>query len=141
MPFEPNDGIYRIAFTHEQYLTASDNQPGTPLLLLPPGQTPGEQRWRIERNGDACAIRAAELSLYVGFDGDPDMHEMAILQPRPRLWRLEPGGESDTYSIGVPDTDPQLRLGMSLLRIFPPRVALAPAYGDMYQAWTLQKAE
>jgi hypothetical protein len=93
----------------------------------------------VERVGDGrYTIRTTQAPLYVGFDGDPDMHEMALLLPEPRIWNLASGAEGDTYCIAVPDTD--MRLGMSLLRIYPPRIALAPDFGDRYQAWTFQKA-
>lgn len=130
------DGIYQIAFTGEQFLSAAEPQSEAQLILLPEGGA-DVQAWEIRREGDAYTIRALGEELFVSFEGDPEMHEIALLLPEPREWRLEPGTESDTYSINV--LDAQMRLGMSMLRIFPPRVALAPEYGDPYQAWTFRK--
>lgn len=85
----------------------------------------GKGMYTIKATGDA--------GLYVGFDGEPDMHELALLLPEPRQWKPLPGAEPDTFSVAVPDAP--MRLGLSLLRIYPPRIALAPEYGDPYQAW------
>jgi hypothetical protein len=135
MTFLP-DGIYQIAFTGEQLLSAPEIGPGAPLMLLPDGG-PGVQEWEVLRaDDDTYTISARGARLYVSYDGEPDMHELAILLPERRSWRLLPGAEPDTYSVNV--LDAPMRLGLSLLRIFPPRVALAPEYGDPYQAWTFK---
>lgn len=132
------DGVYMIAFTNEQYLTAPDRMPGVPLMLLPTDHEAGEQRWQVERTADGThTIRIAGSNLFVSFDGEPDMHELVLLQERPRDWQILPTAEPDTHSVAVPNSD--FRLGMSLLRIYPPRVALAPNYGDPYQAWFFKR--
>ncbi|MCJ1678564.1 hypothetical protein MTF65_14635 [Streptomyces sp. APSN-46.1] len=127
-------GLYRIVFTHEQLLTTLGSEPGAPLVLLPPdsGLT---QTWQVQSNGNGTHTISAD-GQHVSYDGDPDMHEPALLLPEPRQWQLIPAAEPGTYFIGV--VDAPMRLGLSLLRIFPPRVALAPEYGDPYQAWTFQ---
>ncbi|MCF3130134.1 hypothetical protein [Streptomyces olivochromogenes] len=134
-----SDGLYQIAFTDEQLLTAMGPGPGDPLMLLPPGD--GMQEWRVRSDGNsAYTIEAthAHLPLFVSYEGDPDMHELTMLLSDERAWKLLPGHEPDSFAIAVPGAP--MRLGMSLLRIFPPRVALAPEYGDPYQAWTFRKA-
>lgn len=131
-------GLYRIAFTNEQLLTTLGSEPGAPLVLLPPdsGLT---QTWQVQSNGNGNGTHTISAhGQHVSYDGDPDMHEPALLLPKPREWRLIAGEEPDTYSIGV--VDAHMRLGLSLLRIFPPRVALAPEYGDQFQAWTFRPA-
>lgn len=131
----PN-GIYRIAFTNEQLLTALEPRPGAPLVLLPP-DAGLPQEWQVRDTGNGVyTIQIPEQPAYVSYEGEPDMHEMAIVLPEPRGWRLTPGMDPDTFIIAVPDAP--MRLGLSLLRIFPPRVALAPEYGDPYQAWTFK---
>ncbi|GCB48178.1 RICIN domain-containing protein [Streptomyces sp. NL15-2K] len=133
------DGLYRINFTNEQLLTALEPAPGAPLVLLPRGNG-DTQEWRVRSDGNGLhTITAANahLDLTVSYDGEPDMHEPALLLPDRRSWNLLPGNDPDTYLIGVPNAP--MRLGMSLLRIFPPRVALAPEYGDPYQAWIFEK--
>ncbi|MGV9777723.1 hypothetical protein [Streptosporangium sp. NPDC003464] len=134
-----SDGVYRIQFTSEQLLTAPGNAPGAPICLLCPDPDL-TQTWQVRSVGDGRhTIRAADSQLYLSFDGEPDMHETALTQTEPRPWKLRPTQEADSFAIAVPDTD--MRLGLSLLRIFPPRVALAPDYGDPYQAWTFTKAK
>ncbi len=131
------DGVYRIEFTYEQVLTAIDARPGGRLVLLPPGAAP--QDWDVRNvDGDAYTICLSGHPLFVSFDGAPDMHELALLQSERRLWQLVPGGEPGAFRIAVPDAD--MNLGMSLLRIYPPFIALAPNYGDPYQAWRLVPA-
>jgi len=130
-------GVYRISFTNEQLLTVPDLRPGAPLMLLPPDAGP-PQEWVVSNgDNDTYTISPPNTALSVSYDGEPDMHEPAIMENQPRRWRLTPGEALDTYFIAVPDAP--MRLGLSLLRIFPPRVALAPEYDDRYQAWTFTK--
>ncbi|MFF3940083.1 hypothetical protein [Streptomyces phaeofaciens] len=129
----PPDGLYQIIFTDQQFLTAPEPRPGAPLMLLPPdgGLT---QTWELRSDGNGShTIGVPDAREQVSYEGDPDMHELAVLLPQPRIWNLIPGKEPGTYAIGVPDAE--LRLGMSLLRIYPPRVALAPDFGEKFQAW------
>ena len=133
-----SEGVYQIEFTGHQLLSAPRPGPGDPLMLLPPGE--GTQEWRVRSDGNGghtITASDAHLELFVSYDGEPDMHELTMLLPESRSWNLLPGSEPDTYAIGVPNAE--MRLGLSLLRIFPPRVALAPDYGDPYQAWTFRK--
>ena len=135
-----SDGTYSIHFTNDQLLTALEGRPGAHVVLLPPTGQPGTQQWQVKGTGNGngeYSIRNVASDLYLSFDGDPDMHELALLQPEPRSWVLFPGAEPDTFVLGVPGAP--MRLGLSLLRIFPPRVALAPEYGYEYQAWTFRK--
>lgn len=133
------DGVYHIRFTNEQLLTMLEPRPGTPLCLLPPDSGLG-QTWQVRSNGNGQhTISTTDSKLYVSFDGDPDMHEMAMVMPEERSWELRPAMDRDSFSIAVPEVP--MQLGLSLLRIFPPHVALAPPYGDPYQAWTFTKAK
>ncbi|MER5326960.1 hypothetical protein [Streptosporangium roseum] len=133
-----SDGAYRIHFTPEQLLTTSDTAPGVHIHLWPPDPDL-TQTWQVRSIDDGThTIRAADSQLYLSFDGDPDMHVLALGKTEARSWKLRPGKEYDSFAITVPDTD--MRLGLSLLKIYPPRVALAPNYGDPYQAWTFTKA-
>ncbi|WKX72113.1 hypothetical protein [Streptomyces sp. XD-27] len=134
-----SDGIYRIQFTNEQLLTSLDGSPGGPLVLLSPGEG-STQDWIVENRGNGrCSIKDRDSNLYVSFEGEPDMHELAILLPEPRAWNLIPDKGRNSFIIGVEGAP--MRLGMSLLKIFPPRVALAPEYGPQYQAWTFELVE
>ncbi|MET8249237.1 hypothetical protein ABZV31_35625 [Streptomyces sp. NPDC005202] len=130
------DGLYRISFTPEQFLTGPDSRAGGLLMLLPDSGGPG-QDWKVQSTGNGAHTISTPRDLHVSYDGDPDMHELSILLPEARDWHLTPGDRPDSFIIGVPNTP--MRLGMSLLRVFPPRIALAPEYGPAYQAWTFQK--
>ncbi|MCM6778237.1 hypothetical protein NDR87_32615 [Nocardia sp. CDC159] len=133
-----SEGSYRIGFTEEQYLTALQPQPGAPCVILPE-DAELQQVWQVSpADNDRYVIGLNNTRLYLSYDGEPDMHELTLLLPEPRQWLLHPGAEPDTFRIAVPGTP--MRLGMSMLRIYPPRVALAPEYGDQYQAWTFHKA-
>ncbi|WP_416976319.1 hypothetical protein [Streptomyces sp. T028] len=132
------DGLYQIAFTDEQLLTALGPEPGAPLALLPEGQ--GLQEWQVRSDGNSghmISSISTHLPLFVSYEGEPDLHELTMLRADERTWDLLPSAEPNSFRIGVPNAP--MRLGMSLLRIFPPRVALAPEYGDPYQAWTFRK--
>ncbi|GAA5185371.1 hypothetical protein GCM10023322_29190 [Rugosimonospora acidiphila] len=130
------DGLYQIGFPGAQLLTLplETDQPGMPVLLLPPAGERDTQVWEIRAaDGGNCTIRGKSSELYLGFDGEPDMQELVVGYSEPRQWQIDPGAEPGTYTVGVPDT--KFRLGRSLLRVYPPRVALLPSMGDQFEAW------
>jgi hypothetical protein len=136
------DGSYQIGFPGEQLLTlpSGADHPGSPVLILPPIGERDEQVWEVRgTDSGRYTIRSVGSPVYLGFDGDPDMQELVGGYPEPREWEIAPGLDPGTYTVGVPDT--KFRLGRSLLRIYPPRVALSPSMGDQFEAWAFQLVE
>jgi hypothetical protein len=132
----------------EQLLTLLDgsSEPKTPVVLLPPTGNPGEQEWQVEvlKNGN-CTIRNLRGKTYLGFDGDPEPNKPICGFPDAREWALYQSAEPFTFHIVVPGgpiDGEELAVDLSLLRIFPPRIALRPLeVSNMRQAWRLQFME
>ncbi|MFG2987396.1 hypothetical protein ACGFYQ_40295 [Streptomyces sp. NPDC048258] len=143
----PN-GTYTIARPGEQLLTmdGGSSEPKTPVVLLPPTGTPGEQEWQLEvlSNGN-CTIRNLRSETYLSFDGDPEMNKPVVGFPEPREWALYQSTQPHTFHVVVPGgpiDGQELGLDLSLLNIFPPRIALRPLdVDDQDQAWTFQFME
>ncbi|KJY24378.1 hypothetical protein VR46_42485 [Streptomyces sp. NRRL S-444] len=139
----------------EQLLTLLDgaSEPKTPVVLLPPTGNPGEQEWQLEKlsNGNCtirngiCTIRNLRSETYVSYDGDPETNKPVVGYPEPREWALYQSDQPHTFHVVVPGgpvDGVELALDLSLLRIFPPRIALRPLdVSDRSQAWTFEFME
>ncbi|MCT9004917.1 hypothetical protein [Streptomyces rhizosphaerihabitans] len=143
----PN-GTCVITRPGEQMLTMEGgaSEPKTPVVLLPPTGSPGEQEWQLENlsNGN-CTMRNIESGTYLSFDADPEANKPIAGFPDPREWVLYPGAMPNTFHIVVPGGPVdgyELALDLSLLRIFPPRLALRPLnVGEARQAWMFRSVE
>ncbi|MFE9636886.1 hypothetical protein [Streptomyces sp. NPDC006463] len=95
-------------------------------------------------NGN-CTIRNLRSETYLSYDGDPEMNKLVVGFPEPREWALYKSARPHTFHVVVPGgpvEGVELALDLSLLRIFPPRMALrALEVGDQGQAWTFQFME
>ncbi|GGO93122.1 RICIN domain-containing protein [Wenjunlia tyrosinilytica] len=143
----PN-GLYTIARPGEQLLTLEGGsaEPKTPALLLPPTGSPGEQEWSLEglTNGN-CTIRNLKSGTYLGFDGDPEVNKPVGGFTEPCEWALYQSSQPRTFHLVVPGgpvDGEELAVDLSLLRIFPPRIALRPLdVANARQAWMFQFVE
>lgn len=132
----------------DQMLTLEEGaaEPKTPVVLLPPTGNPGEQEWQLEdlSNG-TCTIRNLRSETYLSYDGDPEVNKPVVGFPEPREWTLYQSAEPHTFHVVVPGgpvDGVELALDLSLLRIFPPRIALRPLdVNDQRQAWTFRFME
>jgi len=87
------------------------------------------QHWEVACESGAYTLRNLDSHLYLGNDGDPDEPAMTIRGTgRPFTWKLSSGHDSDetTYVLTSAASEGGLVLSMSLLRIFPPLVAILP---------------
>ncbi len=143
----PN-GTYTITRPPEQLLTLLDgaSEPKTPVVLLPPTGNPGEQEWQLERldNGN-YTIRNLRSETHVSYDGDPEMNKPVVGYPEPREWALYQSAQPHAFHVVVPGgpvDGEEWAMDLSLLRIFPPRIALRPLdVANQDQAWTFQFME
>jgi hypothetical protein len=140
----PN-GVYAIARPQDQLLTlmGGSKESGEPVVLLPPTGNPGEQEWEVQGVGDATVtIRNLKNRMYVGFDGDPKPNSQVSGCSEPQEWTLLQILDSQVFHIvapGGPVDGEELALDLSLLRIFPPRLALRPLEAsNPRQAWTFE---
>ncbi|MFI6847872.1 hypothetical protein OG535_04735 [Kitasatospora sp. NBC_00085] len=133
----PN-GVYAISKPQEQLVTLME--PKDLAMLLPPTGNPGEQEWEVQGLDDGnVTIKNLRHGTYLTYDSDPNVNEMIMGSTEPRPWALYQAAEPFSFHVVVPGgpiEGTELALDMSLLRIFPPRLALRPLeVGNQRQAW------
>jgi hypothetical protein len=138
----PTDGIYRISKRDGNDLTILSDSTDAPLALLPPGE-PSEQEWELKTHPEdrTVSFRNAKSGLFAGVQ-TPSSHGHAILSQNGQSWVLEEaeGGEGVYIRLPEKDSADELVLELSMLRIFPPRVALQnKRHGDWQQTWRFEK--
>jgi len=117
------DGTYRVRGPGG-LLTLDRSFPG--VAMLPPDFGRGQQ-WAVACASGAYTLRGVDAGLYLGHDGDPDESTMMFRgSGNPFEWKLSTGDDDDetTYVLTVAASSDGLVLTMSLLRIFPPLVAI-----------------
>ncbi|MFF8271673.1 hypothetical protein ACF059_30455 [Streptomyces sp. NPDC016562] len=142
------NGTYMITRTRDDLLTleGGSSEPKSPVVVLPPTGNPGEQEWQVEQLGNGtCTLRNLRSETYLSFDGAPEVNNEVVGYPEPRPWELRQSERPDAFHVVVPGgkvDGEELALDLSVLDIFPPRVALRPlAVSDQDQAWTFQLME
>lgn len=129
-----SDGTYRISIHGQQFLTTL----GKRVVLLPDDS--GAQLWQVRRTDNGgYTIGQDTNDLYLGYEGEPNTFEPVQLLPDRREWNITDGPDDGTVTIVAPGGDEPLTLGLSPILIYPPMVALSPAYGQD-RGWTLQPA-
>lgn len=133
-------GVYAISRPSEQLLTLQRTESAAPIVVLPPTGEPGTQEWEVQRldNGNVT-IRNLASQTYLGYDAGPQRIDHL---PEPKEWSLIPAADPFTYYIVVPNgpiDGTELALDLSMLRIFPPTVALQPLEtSSQGQAWKFE---
>lgn len=118
----PN-GTYTVVGPGGQ-LTMNSSFPG--VAVLQPESNPTQQ-WNVAFDSGTYTLRSAASGLYLGNDGDPNEPSMIVKgTEQPFAWKLSTGYDSDekTYILTSAASSEGLVLTMSLLRIFPPLVAI-----------------
>ncbi|MGW0885561.1 hypothetical protein [Streptomyces sp. NPDC002671] len=139
----PN-GVYAIARPHEQLITLME--PKDLALVLQPTGNPGEQEWQVEGRSDGTVlIKNLRHGTFLTYDDEPNVNEMLMGSTEPRPWALYQAAEPFNFHIVVPGgpiDGCELALDISLLRIFPPRLALRPLeVSDQRKAWRFESHE
>jgi hypothetical protein len=129
------DGTYRVRGPGGQ-LTANR---GPGVSMWQPDEDP-TQAWVVAFGSGAYTLRNVASGLYLGADGDPG--EPAMIVPgteAPFAWKLSTGRDEDetTYVLMSPGG---LVLSMSLLRTFPPMVAMLPPANFSIVEWAFDAA-
>ncbi|WP_328412197.1 hypothetical protein [Nocardia sp. NBC_00403] len=137
-------GVYSISRSGNRLLTFEHGaEKGSPAVLLPPTGQPGIQEWevRIDSNGNVT-IRNLQSQTYLGYEADPQLNMPVGSYPEPREWALYQSAEPFTFHVVVPGgpiEGRELTLDESLLRIYPPRIALRPLdVHDLRQPWRFE---
>jgi|HubBroStandDraft_6_1064221.scaffolds.fasta_scaffold392781_2 hypothetical protein len=117
---------------------------GRGLVLLQPGFGPPQtQQWKVEAGSDTYTLRNLATGRYIGTDNSPDQPSWMLpgtSQPFPWTLTDGPDGDPTTFLIGPAASGHGLRLAPSILRIWPPQVALAPPAPQFDFEWSFQPA-
>jgi hypothetical protein len=111
------------------------------VAMLPPEGGPTQQ-WKVAFDSGTYTLRSVASDLYLGNDGDPNERAMIVRGTRqPFTWKLSSGEDSDetTYVLTSAASSERLVLSMSLLRIFPPLVAILPPSGYSTVEWAFDR--
>ena len=128
------DGIYKVRGPGG-LLTLNTGFPGVAMLPSDDGPT---QDWQVTSDAGAYTLRSPMSGLFLGTDGDPNELTMMVKGTRaPFTWRLSTGYDDDetTYILTSAASSQGLVLSMSVLRIFPPLVAILPPGGYTTVEW------
>jgi len=111
---------------------------GMGVVLLPP-EGDDTQQWTVKSGSGTYTLQNVATSLYLGNDGDPNQTAMMVKgTSRPFTWQLSAGPDDDpsTYVLTSAASTDGLVLSPSLLRIFPPQLAVLEP-GTFYTVeWT-----
>lgn len=117
------DGTYTIMGPGGQ-ITNPDR--GVGVFLLPPQGDPTQQ-WAANFDSGACTLRNVQTGTFLGNDGDPNEPAMMVRGTgRPFPWQLSqgPDGQPSTFVLSSAASGGGLILTLSLLRIYPPQLAI-----------------
>jgi len=131
------DGTYTVMGPGGQ-LTMDSSFPGV-AMLEPEGKP--TQQWNVAFDSSTCTLRSVASDLYLGNDGDPNEWSMVVKGTRqPFAWKLSPGYDSDecTHVLTSAASREGLVLTMSLLRIYPPLVAILKPDSYTTFEWVFQ---
>jgi Ricin-type beta-trefoil lectin domain-like len=132
------DGTYQVRGPGGQ-LTIDSAFPG--VAMLPPEGGPTQQ-WKVACASGTYTLRSVASELYLGNDGDPNDPSMIVKGAKqPFAWKLSTGEDSDetTYVLTSAASSEGLVLSMSLLRIFPPLVAILPPSNYSTVEWAFDR--
>ncbi len=116
-------------------LTMADGLPG--VAMLPPDGEAG-QRWTLAAQPGGCTLRSVGTGRYLGSDGDPNDVCMVVKGTvKPFAWNLSTGNDADETTLVLTSaaSSDDIVLSMSLLRLYPPLVAMLPASGYSTVEW------
>jgi hypothetical protein len=130
-------GIYAIMGPGGQ-LAADDGR----ITLQQPGDGP-VQRWQIDASQDSFTARNIGTGIYLGTDGPADQPTWVLPGcSSPFAWMAQdgPDGDPSTFFVTPAASPGSMRLAPSILRIWPPMVALAPASPAFDFEWSFRQA-
>lgn len=116
-------------------------RPERPVWMLEDDGDPS-QLWNLQSAG-AVTLRSVATDLYLGSDGDANDPQMMVRgSEKPFEWTLSEGHDDDerTHLLTSSASSEGLVLTMSLLRIFPPHVAILPPNYRPFE-WVFERVE
>ena len=117
---------------------------GNGLVLMQPGAgLTGTQAWDVAFSGGKYTLQNRATRRYLGNEGDPDLVTWRVSGcDSPFGWYLVHGNDEDpnTCLMTSAQSRERLRLAPSILRIWPPQIAIAPPSAQFDFEWTFQPA-
>ncbi len=137
------DGIYAVMGAGGRLAMPTEQMGPGNIALLPPA-SPGDktQQWDVRSGADSCTLRNVATGAYLGSDRDLDGPIMMLSgsdKPVPWVFIDGPDGDPDSYLLLAAASGGNLVLAPSLLRIYPPPLAVLPRQASYPFAWTFAK--
>jgi hypothetical protein len=130
------DGSYRVRGPGG--LLTAGRGPG--VSMWEPGGDPA-QIWLVSSDAGAYTLRNAATGVFLGTDGDPGQHAMIVKgTAEPFAWTLSTGQDDDETTYVLTSAG-DLVLSLSLLRLFPPLVAILPPADFSIVEWAFDPVE
>lgn len=131
------DGTYTVTGPGGQMSMPNGPQDG--VVMLGPEGDPIQQ-WTVAFNSGHYTLRNVATGSYLGNDGDPNQSAMMVKGTRlPFIWDFAPGPDdrAETFIFTSAASSSGLVLTLSLLRIFPPQLAILDPSGFTNVEWEL----
>ncbi|KAG8705908.1 hypothetical protein FRC09_002696 [Ceratobasidium sp. 395] len=135
----PNSPCLIVTQPNENLLTMEDGNDGTPLIIVPATGNPGEQEWVIEHDEseNTVVIRNLKHDKYIGVK-EPYSNASVLATSTPYKFNLEDAGDQNTYNVYTKGESENMYLSMSMLRMYPPQVALLERRLAGDKPWTFR---
>jgi hypothetical protein len=133
------DGTYTVMGPGGRLTMPAD---GMGVVLLPP-EDDTNQQWTLAFDSGTYTLQNVETGLYLGNDGDPNDPSMRVMGTRqPFTWQLSTGTDRqpNTYVLTSAASSAGLVLTLSLLRIYPPQLAILDPNNFSVVEWAFNPA-
>lgn len=112
------------------------------VALMEPGMGPAQQ-WNVTFSNGSYTLRNVQTGQYLGSDRQPgEIDWMLQGCDAPFTWTLTQGPDDDdnTFFVNSAAAPDRLRLTPSIIRVWPPRVALGPQDPAFDFEWAFEPA-
>ncbi|KAF9578577.1 hypothetical protein BGW38_005557 [Lunasporangiospora selenospora] len=136
------EGIYQIKIKNLLLTELRGGSARYVVLMMPDSTNPGAQLWHVSiGDDDKASIRSKDSNLFLSFEKPGYPNDIVTLSGEKRDWTLE-STEGGVFIETLEEFEGEkLVAGISPLRIWPPRVALAFPQKTPDQAWSFVRVE
>lgn len=136
------DGIYAVMGAGGQLTMPTQRMGPGSIMLLPPEPSDETQQWDVKSSSNGYTLQNVATGSYLGSDGDLDSPVMVLNgsgEPVPWVFIDGPDGDPNSYILLSAASGGNLVLAPSLLRIYPPQLAILPRQASYPFEWTFAK--
>lgn len=133
------DGTYVVMGAGGQVTMPTQRMGPGSIMLLPPDPSDKTQQWAVRSSSDSYTLQNVATGSYLGSEEDSGGPVMVLNgSGRPVNWVLVdgPDGEANSFILIPADSGGGLVLAPSLLRIYPPQLAILPRQESYPFEWT-----